>query len=310
VPQRLRRYRGDDDAWRVRAFLRAAFAAHGRRVHGWHVARFDYARAHVCPNVAGVRLEEVAHLWMEGGEVVGLLMPDGGPGEAHLSVHPQRRSAALEAEMLDVAEERLSVEADGRRRLVTWAMADDAGRGAELERRGYVRNGVAETQWRRRLGRRVAAVPVAAGYRLRALGEGLDLLERCYASGLAFHDGDGRVAIDNRDDPSWYRSIQRAPSYRRDLDLVAVAPDGAIAAFCTAWYDDVTRSVYLEPVATVPAHQRRGLARAVVTEALRRAQELGADLALVSGYGAPANTLYRSVMSAEHDVAEAWVRAW
>jgi hypothetical protein len=31
----------------------------------------------------------------------------------------------------------------------------------------------------------------------------------------------------------WYRDVQRAPLYRRDLDLVAVAPDGELAAFCT-----------------------------------------------------------------------------
>ncbi len=41
---------------------------------------------------------------------------------------------------------------------------------------------------------------------------------------------------------------------RRDLDLVAIAPDGAVAAFCTIWFDDVTRSAYYEPVATVPTH--------------------------------------------------------
>jgi len=43
-----------------------------------------------------------------------------------------------------------------------------------------------------------------------------------------------------------------------------------ITAFCTIWFDDVTRSAYFEPVATVPAHQRRGLGKAVITEGLRR----------------------------------------
>jgi mycothiol synthase len=103
---------------------------------------------------------------------------------------------------------------------------------------------------------------------------------------------------------------------------VAVAPDGAIAAFCTVWFDDVTRSAYLEPVATVPAHRRRGLGRAVATEGLRQARRLGADLALVFGYTTDANDLYRVVMTGfdtpaddragagEPDTAEAWVRTW
>jgi predicted N-acetyltransferase YhbS len=98
--------------------------------------------------------------------------------------------------------------------------------------------------------------------------------------------------------------------YRRDLDLVAVAPDGAIASFCTIWFDDVTRSAYFEPVATVPAHQRRGLGRAVMTEGLRRLQRMGATLALVGGYSPEANGLYRSVMGSEHELNEPWVREW
>jgi mycothiol synthase len=122
------------------------------------------------------------------------------------------------------------------------------------------------------------------------------LLERCYASGLGFHDDDVAIARDNRDRPEWYRHIQSAPLYRRDLDIVAVADDGAIAAFCTAWFDDLTRTAYLEPVATVPAHRRRGLARAVMLEALRRLRRMGCRWAFVGGYSVEANALYASVM--------------
>ena len=307
----MRPYAGGADEWRVRAFLRAAYVAHDRRPRSWHVARFDYTRWHVALNVAEVRLEDVAFVWEADGEPVALLLPDGGPGEAHLSVHPRWRSAALEAEMLDVAEARLTgARDDGTRRLVVWAMADDAERQAQLLRRGYARTGVAERAWRRGLEAPVEATVPADGYAVRSLGDGLELLERCYASGLGFHDGDIRQAVENRDDPTWYRNIQTAPLYRRDLDLVAVAPDGAIGAFATFWFDDVTRSALVEPVATVPAHRRHGLARAVLTEGLRRVRRMGADLASVGGYGEAANALYRSVMGEAHDVVEGWSRHW
>jgi predicted N-acetyltransferase YhbS len=142
------------------------------------------------------------------------------------------------------------------------------------------------------------------------MGDGVELLERCYASGLAFHDGNINIAVENRDDPTWYRNIQRAPLYRRDLDLVAVAQDGAVAAFCTIWFDDVTRSAYFEPVGTVPSHQRRGLGRLILTEGLRRLQRIGATRAFVSGMGPGANALYASVFGPDHELNESWVRAW
>ena len=80
--------------------------------------------------------------------------------------------------------------------------------------------------------------------------------------------------------------------------------------FTTIWFDDVTRSAYFEPVATVPAHQRRGLGKAVMTEGLRRLQRMGATLALVGGYSPGLMRLYRSVMGPEHELNEPWVREW
>lgn len=306
-----RPYQTEDDFWRMREFLRQVFILNGRREWSWHVARLDYARWHSCLNCARVTLEQVAHLWEADGQLVAFVMPDGGRGEAHLCVHPDFHTAGLEEEMLNVAEQRLFVEQpDGARRLCVWSPDNDPLRQDLLTRRGYRKENCPAHQWRRDLAAPIPEVPLALGYTIRPLGDGLELLERCYASGLGFHAGDIAIAVDNRRDPAWYRNIQTAPLYRRDLDLVAVAPDGAIASFCTIWFDDVTRSAYFEPVATVPAHQRRGLGKAVMTEGLRRLQRMGATLALVGGYSPEANALYRSVMGPEAELNEPWVREW
>jgi nitroreductase len=95
--------------------------------------------------------------------------------------------------------------------------------------------------------------------------------------------------------------------YRRDLDLVAAAPNGDIASFGGVWYDDVTRSADIEPVGTYGPYQRRGLARAVMLEGLRRVKRLGATLALVGGYTPAANALYASVMGPDHTLSQRWV---
>jgi mycothiol synthase len=307
----FRPYQTEDDFWLMREFLRQVFMLNDRREQSWHVARLDYARWHCCLNCANVTLEEVAYLWEAGGQLVAFLMPDGGRGEAHLCVHPALRTAALEAEMLDAAEERLFEQREnGKHRLCVWAPDSDTLRQDLLARRGYQKGKWPEHQWRRTLDAPIPDVPLAPGYTIRPLGDGLELLERCYASGLGFHEGDIKIAVDNRDDPAWYRNIQTAPLYRRDLDLVAVAPDGAIASFTTIWFDDVTRSAYFEPVATIPAHQRRGLGKAVMNEGLRRLQRMGATLALVCGFSPEANGLYRSVMGPDHELYEPWVREW
>lgn len=310
-----RPYQQEADFWQMRDFLRRVYLLNERRAISWHVARLEYARWHVCLNCAEVTLDQVAHLWELDGRLVAMMMPDGGPGEAHLSVHPDFKTAVLEAEMLDTAEAKLAVEQpDGRRKLVVWVSEADELRQKLLQERGYAPQPWPERQWYRRLDEPVPAAPLASGYTIRALGDGLELLERCYASGLGFHEGDIEVAVDNRNDPAWYRHIQTAPLYRRDLDLVAIAPDGAIAAFCTVWFDDVTRTAYFEPAATVPNHQRRGLARALLTEGLRRLQHMGAVSAVVCGYSEAANALYRSVMGSagRNDclLYSGWLKEW
>jgi ribosomal protein S18 acetylase RimI-like enzyme len=305
-----RPYQTEDDFWRMREFLRQVFVLNNRLERAWHVARLDYARWHTCLNCAKVGLDEVVHLWEADGQIAAILMPDGGYGEAHLLVHPGLRTPELEEEMLTVAEERLAaVEPDGARTLRVWAPGQDSLRQEILTRRGYMKDNWPEYQWRRQLGAPIPHAPIPSGYAIRALGDGLELLERCYASGLGFHDGDITIAVANRDDPTWYRNIQTAPLYRRDLDLVAIAADGAIAAFCTIWFDDVTRSACFEPVATVPSHQRRGLGKALMTEGLRRLQRMGATTAFVGGYSPAANALYRSVMGADYELYEPWLMA-
>ena len=306
-----RSYQDETDFWRMRDLLRRTMLRNDLRERSWHVARLEYARWHTCLNCAGVGLEQVAWLWEAGDELVAMMLPDGGFGEAHLSVHPDWQTAELEEEALDVAEQHLKkTRPDGAQRLCVWAPGTDALRQDLLQRRGYTKRGDVETQWRRLLDGPIPEVSAPQGYTIRPLGDGLELLERCYASGLGFHEGDIKIAVENRDDPQWYRNIQTAPLYRRDLDLVAVAPDGAIASFCTIWFDDVTRTAYYEPVATVPAHQRRGLGRVLLTEGLRRLQRMGAVAAFVGGYEPPANALYGSVLGPDHETCEAWVREW
>lgn len=77
--------------------------------------------------------------------------------------------------------------------------------------------------------------------------------------------------------------VAAMPDFRSDLVPIVRTADGALAAYCISWWDPRSRSVEIEPLGTHPEHRRRGLARAIVVEVMRRAWTLGASYVLVWG---------------------------
>jgi GNAT superfamily N-acetyltransferase len=304
----LRRYQGEEDYWRMRAFLREVFLRNGRRELSWHVARLDYWRWHFILNCDSCGpLEEVTYLWeTEGGQIAAVLHPVFG-GEAYLHVHPAYRSSALEDEMLACAEEHLAANTrEGQRWLSTEAHRDDTERQRILALRGYSLYGHPVRHWRRDLDGPLPELPAPPGYTIRAMGDVAEFPARSWASWRAFHPND---PDDDYDGWEWYHNVQAGPLYRRDLDIVAVTENAEIAAFSTLWYDDVTRSAVCVLVGTVPEHQRRGLGRAVVLDGLRRLQRMGGTRAFANGYDPPANALYGAVLGTS-ELSDCWRKRW
>jgi len=305
MPLAVRKFHHDDDYWHIRSFLRQVFLLNDRRELSWQVARFDYWRWHGVLNMHDGSLEDVSIWEAVDGQIAAVLNPEG-LGEAHFSLHPAFYTPELAAEMVITAEQSLAVASPEGQKLTVWVNEYQTFLKDVLIERGYTQSDYSENMRYRSLEAPILDANPPAGYAVRSLGDGLELLERCYASGLAFHDDDIHIARDNRDHPQWYRNLQTAPLYRRDLDIVAMAPDGSVASFCTIWFDDVTRSAYFEPVATVPAHQRRGLAKAVMCEGLRRLKRMGATKAFVGSYSPEAHALYASVGFKEYELLESW----
>ena len=93
---------------------------------------------------------------------------------------------------------------------------------------------------------------------------------------LAIHKG-----FDNEGIPEKWEDefLKRIPHADEDLKTFAIA-NSEYCAHCGLWYT-TGDAAYVEPVATVPEHRKRGLAKAVVYEACNRVKARGAKRAVV-----------------------------
>jgi mycothiol synthase len=304
----MRNYQTEEDYWCIREFLRKVSLLNNRHDFAWSLLRWDYWRWHVNENIFQFRLEDVITLWEADDQIVAMLNPDG-TGEAFFQVHPAYHNTELLAEMLDVAEQKLpNTKAEGKKELLVWVNAQDSLHKDILTGRGFARSRfLAEHMRSRSFSQPVPDSVPPSGYTVRALGDESELPARSWLSWKVFHPDEPDEKYQGWE---WYRNVQRVPIYRRDLDIVAVAADGELAAFCTVWFDDITRTAVFEPVGTHPNHQKRGLGKAVMSEGLRRAQKLGATLATVSSYSKGAHALYESMGFTDVDILEPWIKEW
>ncbi|MBE0696721.1 MAG: GNAT family N-acetyltransferase [Anaerolineaceae bacterium] len=97
----------------------------------------------------------------------------------------------------------------------------------------------------------------------------------------------------------WRLRTLLQPSYHPDLDLVAVAPDGRLAAFCICWLNKISSGEVtgqIEPLGVGEPFRELGLGKAILAEGLRRLEQLGAERILVEtdNYRGPALSLYEA----------------
>jgi ribosomal protein S18 acetylase RimI-like enzyme len=278
-------------------------------MHCWGLERLDWWRycIHSDEELTGERTwESEVRLWETGdGELVGVVHPEGGMGpvrsdrDVFLEIHPAHRY--LENEMLAWAEvDHLARRPAGQCpwRLNATIYDYDVERAELLARRGYGHVGLVGYKRRCDLRRPIPTADLARGYTIRPVADD-EMATWAAVVGAAF-------------DSPWNSAERckvwlRAPTNRRDLDLVAVAPDGTFASFAIVWLDEANRIGMFEPVGTHPDHRRRGLARAVLREGLRRLRALDATKAYVGcGTGEDVTQLYRSAGFTEYDEEHLW----
>lgn len=284
-----RPYRDQNDFWRVRNLLIETYPITPPDFN-WEIRRWDGWHTHGEKPIDPAELSQRICLWeTDSGQLVGAVHPEG-RGDAHLQLHPDYRHLIEEA-MIVWAEENLAVAVDEGRRLDIFVYEYDAPRIRLMSQRGFEKTPWWGMMRRMRLGSKPLPTPVLAdGYLLRSTGPSDDDHQRVADVLNAGFNRSIHTAAEFK------RFTLESPSYRHDLNLVAVAPDGVFAALVGVTYDEANRRGIFEPVCTHPDHRRRGLAQTLMFEGLHRLKALGAAVVYVgTGDMEAANALYESV---------------
>ncbi len=241
--------------------------------------------------------KEHIRLWHDGDKLVGYAILAEDPS-FDFQVLPEYEWRGIETEALSWAEA-LVVELrkqDSQRwggHLVSGSRQDNAKRIAFLEQHGFRPGGeFSEVNMLCSLNEPIPEAVIPAGCQVRAIAEENEIPDRAAAHREVWQPWTvGNVSDEN------YEYFMKLPGYIRDLDVVAVAPDGGIAAFVNGWIDPVNRIGDFGPVGARPAYRRQGLTRAALLEGLRRMKTHGMNRVCVSTgvSNTPAIRLYESV---------------
>ena len=282
---KFRKYKPEQDFMRVRDLLVSSQGMLDRPIN-WGIERWNYARYLVVPYLGPGKVvlrkpedslrsihawENMLGIWEnDEHEIVGAVTLEySWPGDAFFQRHP--RYDFILGDMLDYAEENLRDPKTNSLKLHIYE--HDEAHQALARQRGYqkdVEDDECDAEFI------IGGLPeprLPEGYVLRSMADDNNIELRRKIYGLGFN---------HRDPAEWasafaYQELQKAPDYRKDLDLVVVGPDGEYVSCCIVWYDERNRKGSLEHVSTHLDFRRKGFGRQVVLEGIRRAAALGAE---------------------------------
>ncbi|MGH2593012.1 MAG: GNAT family N-acetyltransferase [Anaerolineae bacterium] len=214
------------------------------------------------------------------GQLAAFASVDLSRGYMLFEVAPHEFGGEIEAQMIAWSVERMRRSRYSEcTTLDTSCRDDNAARIALLERHGFVIQAERTLRMVRRLDEPIPAPRLPAGFNVRHVAG-----EREVEAYVALHRaafGTQNMTVERR------LAIMRAPDYDAELDLIAVAPDGAWAGFCVCQINREENARtrrnegWTEPVGTHPEFRQRGLARALLLTGLSLLKQRGVDAALL-----------------------------
>jgi mycothiol synthase len=163
--------------------------------------------------------------------------------------------------------------------LDTSCREDDRRRVKLLERQGFICLEMNTLRLARRLDDPIPPLLLPADFTIRPIAGEIEVEQLVALHRAAF--GTSSMTREER------LAIMRAPDYDPSLDLLVIAPDGRLAAYCTCAITPTENKSsgmnvgHTDPVATHPDFQRLGLARALLLRGAQLLKERGMELALL-----------------------------
>jgi ribosomal protein S18 acetylase RimI-like enzyme len=212
-------------------------------------------------------------LWKQGGQIIGFAFVDDF-NNLRFEIEREYRSTQLEKDVIDwgiVCVKKRNAETGEEKTLDASFSGTDTWQIAMLERTGFVRESVRTLHYARSLNEPVASFGFPQGFSLRCVKGEQEVEDLVVLHRAAF--GTQNMSVEAR------LAIMRAPQYERELDFVAVAPNGEFSAFCICGFkDEKGHNGFTDPIGVHPRYQKIGLGKAIVTAGIKALKNKGARI--------------------------------
>ncbi|MBN1329756.1 MAG: GNAT family N-acetyltransferase [Candidatus Heimdallarchaeota archaeon] len=220
-----------------------------------------------------------------------------------INIHPEYKT--LEKEIILWLESNLLAKKKSvEDKLHIFVYGTDKERISLLTELGYTNLGFEEYDRKRSLNLPVTNYSLPEGFTIRSVNIKEDFLRYKEVLGEVFHHC--KKMTENT-----FRIFTEASFYKPDLDIVAVAPDGNFAAFCTIRLDPIGKIAEIEPVGTHSNYRQLGLGKAVLLQGLKNLEKYKPTAICIQGAAATegANRLYESIGFIEKKEVHLWQKS-
>ncbi len=203
-------------------------------------------------------------LWFDGERIVGLCFYENPVTDVYFSLRPGYE--ALGDEMIAYAQEHMPRK-DGKQRLVIFGAQKALTKAAE--RAGFHR----ESSYWEKVYDFAAPLehPLPAGFRFAKAPLDIAKCSECCWKGFG-HEEEGPWD----GDIEYTGALLTAPHDTSYLDVAIENEAGEYVCYAGMWWTKENHLAYMEPLCTVPAYRKKGLAAAALSEMYRRTKALGA----------------------------------